>query len=124
MDAAALASAPVTPASPSPVTLTAGAVAKVKATLEENGMPGHWLRIAAVPGGCSGYQYALELVAAAEAGDVTSEQDGVRIAVDVRGAEVLAGTVIDFVDDGMRAGFSFKNPNAVHTCGCGHSFQA
>src|SRR5688572_4275227 len=90
-----------------PVSLTAVAVDKVRSTMAEQNLTGYFLRVGVIPGGCSGYQYDLDLVPEGRTGDVLYEQDGVRIALDALGAEVLKGTVIDFVDDGMRAGFAF-----------------
>ncbi len=107
-----------------PVTLTPLAVERIRRTMAEQRMEGHVLRVGVVPGGCSGSQYDLDIVAQPRPDDVTFEQDGVRVAVAAAAAPVLVGTVIDFFDDGMRAGFSFKNPNARATCGCGTSFQA
>jgi iron-sulfur cluster assembly accessory protein len=106
------------------LTLTRQAVERVKETMAAGDQLGHVLRVGVVPGGCSGFQYDLDLVREARPGDVTFEQDGVKLAIDPARAQVLAGTVIDFHDDGLRAGFSFTNPNATNTCGCGTSFQA
>ncbi|MFN7131545.1 MAG: HesB/IscA family protein, partial [Myxococcales bacterium] len=66
----------------------------------------------------------LDLVKEARPGDVKFEQDGVGILMDPMSVQYLKGTQIDYVEDGMRAGFAFKNPNAKASCGCGSSFSA
>jgi iron-sulfur cluster assembly protein len=55
-------------------------------------------------------------------GDHEIDAGGIRVVVDPHSAPYLAGTEIDFVD-GLQGGFAINNPNAVSSCGCGHSFQ-
>ena len=50
-------------------------------------------------------------------------QHGVDVVVDPMSARVLAGSQIDYVRSVSGEGFAVRNPNAVQTCGCGHSFQ-
>jgi iron-sulfur cluster assembly protein len=107
-----------------PVTFTPVAIEHLKKAMAAQNSDCRVLRIGVVPGGCSGFQYDLDFVSEAKPGDLTFEQGGIRVAVDAAGAPKLSGTVIDFRDDGLRAGFSFQNPNAHATCGCGTSFQA
>lgn len=123
MDATATSSPAPKAGDDRPITLSAVAVGRVRTLVAEQKLEGYYLRVGVVPGGCSGFQYDLDLVREPRPGDLTFEQDGLRLATDPLGADVLRGTVIDFVDDGMRAGFAFRNPNAQHTCGCGSSFQ-
>lgn len=107
-----------------PVSLSPKAVEMVKDALATQKLEGHSLRIAVVPGGCAGFNYDLDLVKDGKPGDVKLAQDGVSILIDAVSFPYLKGTVIDYVQDGMRAGFVFKNPNARSSCGCGSSFQA
>lgn len=107
-----------------PVALTSAAVEKVKETLSQQNLVGHMLRIAVVGGGCSGFNYDLDLVREAKAGDLTYDLGGVQVAVDEQSARFLDGTVIDFVESLQGAGFKFNNPKAKSTCGCGTSFSA
>ena len=106
------------------VRLTAKAVEAVKRTLRQQKIESHRLRVGLRPGGCAGFQYDLDVVGEPKAGDVVFEQDGLGIAVDAGAVPYLAGTEIDYVDDGLQAGFAFANPNARSSCGCGESFQA
>ncbi|MDY7013083.1 MAG: iron-sulfur cluster assembly accessory protein [Cyanobacteriota bacterium] len=82
------------------------------------------VRVAAVDGGCSGYEYALDIINQPNAEDLAFEQDKVRIYVDPKSATLLDGIVIDFVESLTQSGFTFNNPNATDTCGCGKSFSA
>ncbi|HSR42430.1 MAG TPA: iron-sulfur cluster assembly accessory protein, partial [Longimicrobiales bacterium] len=83
---------------------------------------GSGLRVAVLPGGCSGFQYGLNIEEAPEVDDEILEQAGVKIFVDPFSAQYLDGVEIDYVTSMMGSGFSFRNPNAVGGCGCGSSF--
>jgi iron-sulfur cluster assembly accessory protein len=81
------------------------------------------LRVAIQGGGCSGFQYGLGFDRAAVDGDHELEAHGVQVVVDPFSAPYLRGAEIDYVDTIEAAGFAINNPNAVSSCGCGHSFQ-
>ena len=81
------------------------------------------LRVAIQGGGCSGFQYGLGFDRDAVEGDHEFEAHGVRVVVDPFSAPYLRGAEIDYVDTIEQAGFAINNPNAVSSCGCGHSFQ-
>ena len=82
------------------------------------------VRLAVVDGGCSGYEYALDITNKPTPEDLIFEQDKVRIYIDPKSEPLLKGVVVDFVDSLVQSGFVFTNPNATGTCGCGKSFQA
>ena len=107
-----------------PVALTERAVGKVKEAIEQQKLDGHCLRVAVVGGGCSGFNYDLDLVREAKPEDLIYDLAGVKVAVDKMSARFLDGTVIDFVESLQGAGFKFSNPKAKSTCGCGSSFSA
>ena len=91
----------------------------------EEGLPeSAGLRVRVVPGGCSGFQYSLNIEEDPRQGDHVLEQNGVRIFVDMFSAQYLNGVEIDYVNNMMGSGFTFKNPNATGSCGCGSSFTA
>lgn len=79
------------------------------------------LRVAVEGGGCSGLSYKLGF-------DYKSEEDevllsrGVEIIVDPKHMMYLKGISIDYPDGLDARGFTFDNPNASETCGCGSSF--
>ena len=81
------------------------------------------VRVAAVDGGCSGFEYALDIVDRPETDDLIYEQDKINIYLDRKSAPFLNGIVIDFVETLTQAGFTFENPNATDSCGCGKSFS-
>jgi len=82
------------------------------------------LRVAVLPGGCSGFQYGLNIEDAPEADDEVLEMSGLRVFVDPFSAQYLEGVEIDYVTTMMGSGFTFRNPNATGGCGCGSSFTA
>ncbi len=102
--------------------MTAAAADKVRELLEQEGAPELGLRVFVAGGGCSGLQYGMTLDEAQE-GDEIFETQGVRILVDEMSAQYISGSEIDYVDSLMGAGFTVNNPNAVSSCGCGHSFR-
>jgi iron-sulfur cluster assembly accessory protein len=115
-----------TEAEPTPVGLTDRAAAMVRETMEREGGKFAGLRVAVVGGGCSGFQYSLDLdEQGAKDGDSTFVVKGINVLVDPMSSMYLMGVEIDYVETQFgQAGFSFKNPNAKHTCGCGSSFSA
>ncbi len=91
----------------------------------EEGLPEtSGLRVRVVPGGCSGFQYSLNIEEESRQGDHVFEQHGVRLFVDMFSAQYLNNVEIDYVTSVMGQGFTFKNPNATGSCGCGSSFTA
>ena len=82
------------------------------------------LRVRVVPGGCSGFQYSLNIEEESRQGDYILEQNGVRLFVDMFSGQYLNGVKIDYVSGVMGSGFTFTNPNATGSCGCGSSFTA
>jgi len=105
------------------VNLTPTAVSKVQSFIEEQGASdAAGLRVAVLPGGCSGFQYGLNIEDAPESDDVVFDLAGVKIFVDPFSVQYLSGVEIDYVTSMMGAGFTFSNPNASGGCGCGSSF--
>jgi iron-sulfur cluster assembly accessory protein len=82
------------------------------------------LRVRVVPGGCSGFQYSLNIEEDSRQGDFILEKNGFRLFVDMFSAQYLNGVTIDYTSNMMGAGFTFENPNASGGCGCGTSFSA
>lgn len=108
------------------ITLTEAAVTEVKRLIAEQALEGEKLslRVAVRGGGCSGFQWKLELEPTEPtAKDLVFEQDGVRVFVDNRSAMYADGTQIDYLNDLNKRGFLCTNPNVKTTCGCGSSFS-
>jgi iron-sulfur cluster assembly accessory protein len=109
-------------ASASSLTLTERAAARLLAIA--NSEPANpLLRITVEGGGCSGFQYKFDLVAAPDVDDIVIERNGGRVVVDSVSIAYLEGSEIDFVDDLIGASFRIKNPQATAACGCGTSFS-
>jgi iron-sulfur cluster assembly accessory protein len=100
------------------------AIGKVRSFMEDHGAePSAGLRVAVLPGGCSGFQYGLNIEDAPEEDDeVLDLSSGIRVFVDPFSAQYLEGVEIDYVTTMMGSGFTFKNPVAAGGCGCGSSF--
>ena len=81
------------------------------------------LRVAVDGGGCSGFQYRLELVDAPEADDLVVRRDGQAAVIDPVSIPFLKGSEIAYVDELAGAQFVVRNPNAASSCGCGVSFS-
>lgn len=105
-----------------PITLTPAAAARLHLLSQREGRP-VMLRIAVDGGGCSGFQYRMELVEAGEADDLRVERDGAAALVDDVSQPFLAGSEIDWVDELAASEFRVRNPNARSSCGCGVSFS-
>ena len=81
------------------------------------------LRVAVEGGGCSGFQYLMDLVESAQDDDLHIERDGQTALVDKISIPFLKGSEITFVDELAGAQFVIRNPNAASSCGCGVSFS-
>lgn len=105
-----------------PVTLSAGAVAELKRLMNEEGFDkSQLLRIGVKGGGCSGMTYVLGFDHKQE-NDDEFEIDGIHCIM-TRSHEIyLMGMEIDYQSGLNSRGFTFSNPNASKTCGCGTSF--
>ena len=106
--------------------VTEAAATEIKKFMtSEEGLPETaGLRVRVVPGGCSGFQYSLNIEEASRQGDYQMDEKGVRLFIDMFSAQYLNGVEIDYVTGVMGSGFTFKNPNATGSCGCGSSFTA
>ena len=80
------------------------------------------LRVAVLPGGCSGFRYSLNIEDKPAEDDVVIESAGVRCFVDGFSAQYLNGVTLDYKSNFQESGFAFENPNATGGCGCGSSF--
>ena len=104
------------------IKLTEIAAAEAKKYIEDN--EEKYLRIGVSGGGCSGFQYSLEVSSDYnDEQDTLSTQHEVDVVVDKKSALFLEGTTLDYYNDISKRGFVFENPNTVKSCGCGNSFQ-
>jgi iron-sulfur cluster insertion protein len=103
------------------MTLSPSAAARVAAIAAKQGKPAI-LRLSVEGGGCSGFQYKFGLAEAAEAEDLAVERDGVTLVVDSVSLDLVAGSVVDYVESLGGSAFKVENPQAASGCGCGSSF--
>jgi iron-sulfur cluster assembly protein len=104
--------------------LTETASKHVKKILEEQKLQGAFLRMGVKGGGCSGLSYSLEFDSELGPHDKKFDVDGVTVVCDAKSYLYLNGTTLDYVTQGLQGGFTFINPQAKSTCGCGTSFTA
>lgn len=105
------------------IIITSKAISEVKKIKQQNSIADEYgLRLGVKGGGCSGMSYTLGFDGAAKESDLVLDADGVRVFIDAKSMFYLMGMTLDFSDGLMGKGFTFNNPNATKTCGCGSSF--
>lgn len=105
------------------VQITDGARAEVKRLLEARAEEGIGLRLAVAGGGCSGLSYKLDFTMQNPGDNVMECEEGFRVFVDPKSLLYLKSMVVDHQGGLNGKGFTFSNPNARNTCGCGESFS-
>ena len=108
---------------PSAVSLTPSATAKVREIMATQDPLPAGLRIGVVGGGCSGFQYSMSFENQAGMMDKVLNFDGLKVFIDATSVMYLNGCVVDYVETLEAAGFKFENPTVKSTCGCGSSFS-
>ena len=103
--------------------MTKKAAEQLKRVLKENNAEGQGLRVDIVPGGCSGFEYSLELDDSIMDSDKIIEEKGVKIIISNEHISMLKGAKLDYVDSMQGGGFKITNPNAAGSCACGSSFR-
>jgi iron-sulfur cluster assembly protein len=106
------------------VSMTPVAVNRIKELMRAQSLDHAFLRMGVRGGGCSGMTYDLQFDSELRKHDKQFEVDGVKVVVDVKSYLYLNGTTLDYVTQGLTGGFTFVNPNAKSSCGCGTSFTA
>jgi iron-sulfur cluster assembly protein len=105
--------------------ITERAAERIRAIAERDGvsLAEQFLRVAVIPGGCSGLTYDLGWDTIRRDDDRLLEQDGLRILLDRKSFLYVEGTTLDFSGGLEGQGFHFNNPQAARTCACGESFS-
>jgi iron-sulfur cluster assembly protein len=106
------------------VSISERAAAQLKKIAQAEKLDTTGVRVAVQGGGCSGLTYKLAMETKEREGDKIYEQHGVKVYIDKKSVIYLVGTELDFSDGLNGKGFTFSNPNAKKTCGCGTSFAA
>jgi len=102
---------------------TAGTRIKDMLAEEREQNPNLFLRIGVLEGGCSGFSYSMGFDDEQTNDDQVFDIDGLKVVVDNASSRYLRGAEIDYWESEMGGGFTIHNPNAIATCGCGHSFR-
>ena len=106
------------------ITVTEGAVARLKSVMKTDGKENYILRMSVEGGGCSGMNYKMDFDEHQDTFDKVFNQNGLKVICDLKSWLYLKNISIDYSDDMLNGGFKIKNPNAERTCGCGTSFSA
>ena len=104
------------------ISLTESAAERVRNYLLDRGT-GIGLRIGIKKTGCNGFAYVINYADELDDSDVVFEGRGVKVVVDRKSLELIDGTEVDFVKEGLNEAFRFRNPNITGECGCGESFS-
>lgn len=105
------------------MSVTDQAAQRIQALLAKRGKPSVGIRIGVRARGCSGLTYTLEYADEKGKFDEVVQDKGVTILIDPKASMFIIGTEMDFVDDKLQSGFTFRNPNEKGRCGCGESFH-
>ena len=104
------------------ISLTDSAAARVRSYIEKRD-DSLGLRLGVTKTGCSGYSYVINYADKIDESDIVFEDKGVKVVVDPDALQLIDGTEVDFVKNGLNEAFSFRNPNVSGECGCGESFN-
>jgi iron-sulfur cluster assembly protein/iron-sulfur cluster insertion protein len=105
------------------VTVTDNAALKIGELIAAEGDTSLALRMAVRPGGCTGFSYEMYFDSEIDEVDIVEAAGDIRVVVDPESAEMVKGSVLDYKDGLMGAGFAIENPNVTRSCGCGNSFS-
>ena len=105
------------------MTVTEAAAQRIQALLAKRGKPSVGIRVGVRSRGCSGLTYTLEYADEKGKFDEVVQDKGITILIDPKASMFIIGTEMDFVEDKLQSGFTFRNPNEKGRCGCGESFH-
>jgi iron-sulfur cluster assembly protein len=105
------------------IEISDSAAERIKHLLNSRGKPSEGVRVGVKKGGCSGLSYTIEYADDVKKFEDVVEDKGVKVIIDPKATLYLIGTTMDFVDEKMKSGFVFINPNEKGRCGCGESFH-
>lgn len=108
---------------PSPVTITSAASERIKALLASRGKPSQGIRVGVRTKGCSGLSYTIEYADEIGKYDEVVDAGDYKLLIDPKAVMFIIGTEMDFIEDKLKSGFVFRNPNEKGRCGCGESFH-
>lgn len=106
-----------------PITITDNAAARIRHLMDQRGKPSAGIKVGVRSRGCSGMSYTIEYADEVGKFDEVVEDKGVKVLIDPKAIMFLIGTEMDFVEEKLKSGFTFTNPNEKGRCGCGESFH-
>ena len=104
-------------------TISDAAAEQIKAVIALRDQPAEGIKIGVKSRGCSGLSYTLEYADEITKFDEVVEDKGVKVIIDPKATMFVIGTEMDYVEEKLKSGFEFKNPNEKGRCGCGESFH-
>ncbi|PPR69028.1 MAG: Iron-binding protein IscA [Alphaproteobacteria bacterium MarineAlpha3_Bin1] len=113
----------MTDQTPQMITLTDAAVDRVKNLIDNSDEPVLGLRVGISTKGCSGMSYVFEYAKEKQPYEEEIDTKGAKVFIDPMATMYLVGAEMDYVEDKMKSGFVFSNPNEKSRCGCGESFN-
>lgn len=105
------------------VQITPAAKDRITALLASRGKPSVGIRVGVRTKGCSGLSYTVEFADSVEKFDEVVEAGEFKLLIDPKAVMFLLGTEMDYVEEKLKSGFTFRNPNEKGRCGCGESFH-
>lgn len=113
---------------PPPITITDSAAGRIRVLLQSRGKPSAGIKVGVGTAGCSGLTYEIEYADEINQFDEvvkypTEGEEEFKVLIDPKAVMYLIGSEMDFVEEKMKSGFTFSNPNEKGRCGCGESFH-
>lgn len=105
------------------ISISDAALARIQHLLERRGKASVGIKVGVRSRGCSGLSYTIEYADEQSSFDEVVEREGVRVLIDPKAIMFLIGTEMDYVEEELKSGFVFRNPNEKGRCGCGESFH-
>ncbi len=105
------------------ISISDAAMGRINYLLDKRGKPSAGIKVGVRSRGCSGLSYTIEYADEIGKFDEVVEKDGIRVLIDPKAVMFLIGTEMDFVEEELKSGFLFRNPNEKGRCGCGDSFH-
>ncbi|MDP2193448.1 MAG: iron-sulfur cluster assembly accessory protein [Alphaproteobacteria bacterium] len=106
-----------------PIEITDAALNRIQHLLAVRGKPAYGIRIGLKTKGCTGLSYAIEYADDKQPFDEEVIKNGIHVLIDPKVIMFILGTTMDYVEDKIKSGFVFENPNEKGRCGCGKSFH-
>lgn len=105
------------------LSVSEAAATRIRQLLSQRGRPSAGIKIGVRTRGCSGLSYSIEYADAVDKFDEVVKKDDLTLLIDPKAVMFLLGTEMDYVEEKLKSGFVFRNPNEKGRCGCGESFH-